>query len=64
MEFSGGSVGYGSDVVTAVALVKAVTWVSSLAWEFAHVIGTTKKKKKKKKSLGSSHCGSMVKESN
>ena len=44
--------GYGSDVVTAVALVKAVTWVSSLAWEFAHVIGTTKKKKKKKKGGG------------
>ena len=31
------------------ALVTAVVWVSSLAWEFLHAVGTTKKKKKKKK---------------
>ena len=37
-KFPGGSVGYGFDVVTAVA------WVRSLAWEFSHAVGKAKTK--------------------
>ena len=45
MEFSGGTVGYGSIIVTAVARVTAVVWVCSLAQELPHAVGMAKKKK-------------------
>ena len=32
-----------SRIVTAVALVTAVVWVQSLAWEFPHDVGVAKK---------------------
>ena len=41
------SVGQGSSLVTAVALVTVVAQVGSLAWELPHAIGVAKKKKKK-----------------
>ena len=37
-EFSGGSTGYGSRVVTTVRLVTAVVWVQSLARELPHAM--------------------------
>ena len=45
MEFSGGTAGYGSIIVTAVARVTAVVWVCSLAQELPHAVGMAKKKK-------------------
>lgn len=43
-EFSCGSLGEGSIVVTAVARVAALAWVQSLAWELLHATGMAKKK--------------------
>lgn len=42
-EFSGGSAGYGSRVVTTVPLVTAVLWVQSLARELPHAMEVKKK---------------------
>ena len=50
MAFPCGSVGQGSGIVTAVALVPAVAWVRALAWELSRAMGVAKKKKKKKSS--------------
>ena len=47
LEFSSGSVGWGSGVVTTVAQVGAESWVWSLAWEY----GQKGKKKKKKRKI-------------
>ena len=47
LEFPRGTVGYGSSVVTAVALVIAVVWVRSLAQELLHAMGAAKKYFKK-----------------
>ena len=35
--------GYGSGIVTAVALVTAVAWIQSLVWEFPHAMNMAKK---------------------
>ena len=43
LEFPRGTVGYGSSVVTAVALVIVVVWVRSLAQELLHAMGAAKK---------------------
>ena len=43
-EFSGGSAGEGSDVVTAVSWVTGKAWVQSPTQEFLHDVGTAKKK--------------------
>ena len=40
-------VGYGPDIVPAVAQVAAVVGVRSLAQEFLHAVGAAKKKKKR-----------------
>ena len=45
MTFACGSVGQGSGIVTAVALVPAVAWVRALAWELSRAMGVAKKKK-------------------
>lgn len=42
VEFPGGSVGYGSGIVTAVALAAAVAHIQSLAQEFLHATGAAK----------------------
>ena len=42
-EFSGGSAGYGSRVVTTVRLVTAVVWVQSLARDLPHAMKLKKK---------------------
>ena len=42
-EFPGSSVGSGTDIVTAVALVTAVARVQPLTWELSHVMGVAKK---------------------
>ena len=47
--FSGGSVGWGSGIVTSVAWVTAMAPVWSLAQELLPAVGAAKKKKKKKK---------------
>ena len=39
-KFPGGSAGYRSGIVTAVAWITAMSWVQSLAWEFPHATGT------------------------
>ena len=44
MEFPGGSVGWGSGIVTAVAWVAAVAQVQSLAPERLHAVGVANKK--------------------
>ena len=49
LEFPGGSAGYGSGVVTAVAQVAGVVWVRSLAWEHSYAASTAKKKKRKER---------------
>ena len=43
-ELPGGSVGWGSSVVTTEAPVPAVAQVQSLAWEFSNDVGMTNKK--------------------
>lgn len=43
VEFPGGSVGYGSGIVTAVALAAAVVHIQSLAQEILHATGMAKK---------------------
>ena len=50
-EFSGGTVGYGSGMVTAASWVAAVAWVQSRAQELPGAAGTAKKKKKKKEKI-------------
>ena len=54
-EFPCGTMGKGTSVVTAVALIAAMAQVQSLAWEFPHATGVAKKIRR-----GSSHCGSAV----
>lgn len=48
-EFLGGSVGYGSSVLTAMALVTGVMRVCSLAWELPRATGAAKTKPKTKR---------------
>ena len=48
MEFSCGTVGWGSGIVIAAAWIAAVLWVRSLAQEFPHTTGMAKKTKTKK----------------
>ena len=48
-QFSCGTVGYGSGVVTDTVWTAAMAWVQSLAWEFSYATGVAKKKKKKVK---------------
>ena len=43
-EFPSGSVGQGSGIVTAVALVTSAAVFQSLAWELPHAAGEAKKK--------------------
>ena len=47
MGVPGGSVGYGSGIVTAMALVTAVVQIPSWGRALPHAIGTAKKLKKK-----------------
>ena len=42
-ELPDGSAGYRSGGVTAIALVTAVVWVQSLAWECPHATGVGQK---------------------
>ena len=43
-EFPCGTAGKGCGIVTAVALVIAMAWVQSLAWELLHATSAVKKK--------------------
>ena len=55
--FPAGAAGEGPSIVTAVALMTAVVWVRSLAWELLHAPDAAKTKNKKhqlEKQLGSS----------
>ena len=40
-----------SSIVTAVALVAAMAWIQSLAWELPYAVATARKKKKERKQL-------------
>lgn len=48
-DFPGGSMGWGSRVVTDMVLVNVVAQVWFLAWEPAHAVGVAKKKCVEKK---------------
>ena len=47
-EFSYGTAGKGSGIITAVAWIAAVAWVWSWVQKFAYAVGTAKKKRKGK----------------